>query len=213
MKIVVFGGSFHPPHLGHWQMMLELLRRKFSYHGEDILADEIWLLPVGQHSFGKSLSAKVQRLELLTLFLKDFQQAFPQYAARLRMESYEIDRGEMSYTADTLRALRQQYPEHQFFFLIGSDNLANFHLWSDREGQDFHHLLAEFPVLVYPRLGYPFVPLYENMWPLADFPSVEISSTEIRQRLARGEDCQQFVSPSVLRYSKQESLFLVEKGS
>lgn len=200
MKIILFGGSFNPPHLGHQQMVEAVLAAN--------LADEVWYLPVGIHDFGKHIAPAQDRLAMLELLLPEAGSAL---AKRVRIEDCELRRSGVSHSADTLDYLAARYPQHQFSFLMGSDNLAKFHLWQDRQGRDFHYLLSRYPVLVYPRTGFPFEPLYENMLALIDLPAVDISSTQVREAMQKNDasdtDLVQLLDQKIIKYIRERQLY------
>ena len=199
MKVMLFGGSFNPPHLGHQQMTTAVLKAQ--------LADQLWYLPVGIHDFAKPMVAAQHRYQMLKLVLP---QLGSQYFGRMRVEDCELRRSGVSHTADTLDYLSARYPQHQFSFLLGSDNLAKLHLWSDQKGRDFHYLLDHYQVFVYPRAGYPFKPFYPALIALTDLPEVEIASSTVRQLLLERTDFRQlteWLDPAVIDYIKQERLY------
>jgi len=190
MRIVLFGGAFDPPHLGHLQVAAGLVKAK--------LADEVWFVPVKIHSFAKNMTQSDHRLAMLKLVLP------PQ----TRVEMYELDQTEVNYTFNTLDALAEKYPEHDFSWVIGSDNLPKFHLWGDKTGRDFKQLLASYKFFVYPRHGFGFEPVYAGMMPLKDFPEVTVSSTQVRQLVAEKKSLAGFVSPAVANYIQANQLYL-----
>ncbi|MBD3250446.1 MAG: nicotinate (nicotinamide) nucleotide adenylyltransferase [Candidatus Pacebacteria bacterium] len=177
MKVTLFGGAFDPPHQGHLQVVQTILKRG--------LADEVWFVPTYRHSFDKKMSPVDQRLKMLELVL----------VPQTKIETCEIERKGESITYQTLQQLRQLYPEHQFSWLIGSDNLSSFSLW-----HDYQKMLQEFEFYVYPRAGYPLEPLYPGMTPLTEVEQVGISSTEIRQKLSLGERIDGLVPEPVRKY-------------
>jgi nicotinate-nucleotide adenylyltransferase len=190
MRIVLFGGAFDPPHLGHQQVAAGLL--------EANLADQVWFVPVKTHSFAKTMTAPEHRLKMLQLI----------QLANTKIETYELDQTEINYTFNTLDALAIKYPDHTFSWVIGSDNLAKFHLWGDRTGRNFQQLLNNYQFFVYPRHGFPFEPLYSGMIPLRDFPEVTVSSTQVRQMVAQGQSLTGFVAPLVANYIQTQGLYL-----
>lgn len=239
MKIIVFGGTFNPPHLGHALMVSQVLSQPipdvFSRSSSPCIgamesqpiatslptngsaeannlpltfADQVWLVPVGQHYFAKHYVSAQHRLLMLKSFVKDMNQQNPALVDKIHINTYEIDRPVMSHTADTMDFFVKQYPQHQFAFLLGCDNLAQFHLWKDSQERDFHYLLKNHPILVYPRSGAPFQPLYENMIPLRNFPQMNVSSTQLRQEIASGGNFQPFLSPGVLLYITNNQLYI-----
>lgn len=186
MNIALFGGAFDPPHLGHSQVVSSLLKNK--------IADEVWYLPVKNHSFGKQMSPIQQRLEMLELVVKKQSQ--------VRIELYETRQTGVNYTYATMLALSEEYPEHSFSFVIGSDNLAGFHLWLEK-----HPELLSLPFFVYPREGFAFQPLYKNMTALEGMETVTVSSTLIRERLEQGKPISGLVDPEVERYIDKHHLY------
>lgn len=189
MKICLFGGAFDPPHLGHQTVAAELIKRTF--------ADEVWFVPTKIHSFGKLMTAADKRVAMLSLI------QLPQ----TRIETFELEQTGVSYTFTTLEAMAKKYPEHHFSWVIGSDNLAQFHQWGDGSGREYSQLLAAFPFYVYPRQGFPFQPLYPGMTALRDLPEITVSSTEVRRRVAANQNLAGIVSPAVANYINSHQLY------
>ncbi|HYD34683.1 MAG TPA: nicotinate (nicotinamide) nucleotide adenylyltransferase [Vitreimonas sp.] len=192
MQIVLFGGSFDPPHLGHFQVTEQLLDQK--------VADEVWYVPVKQHHFGKQMNAVEHRLAMLDEVVAAHQEQWPE---QVKIEPYELQQEGINYTYDTLEFVSQRSPEHTFSFVIGSDNLAGFHRWLA-----VHEMLLKYRFYVYPREGFPMEPLYENMVPLNTFPSVRVSSTEIRERLSSFQSISELVLPAVDQYIRDHQLYV-----
>lgn len=191
MKIILFGGAFDPPHLGHQFIVKNILDLK--------LADEVWYVPAKTHPFAKKLTVDEHRLAMLEFLVADDQ--------RTKIETYELDKDGVSYSHETLDALAQKYPEHEFAWLIGSDNLAKFHLWGDSRGRDFKAMLAKYHFYVYPRKGHPFSPLYDNMVPLENMKEIEVSSTLVREMIKHHQDISKLVKDEVVQYIKKNNLY------
>jgi len=199
MRVMLFGGSFNPPHLGHQQMAESVL--------DAALTDQLWYLPVGKHDFAKEVVSAEQRLEMLDLILPKIGEPF---FGQMKIEDCEIRYFETSYTATTLDYLSARYPEHQFSFLMGSDNLAKFHLWYDQLGRDYQYLLDHYPIYVYPRVNFPLKPLYKNMIPLSHLKAVAVSSTQVRKALSRGDkqvDLKQLLDQRIINYIRKQHLY------
>jgi nicotinate-nucleotide adenylyltransferase len=199
MKVMLFGGSFNPPHLGHQQMVKSVL--------EMGLVDQIWYLPVGKHDFDKNVVAADRRLEMLELILP---KAGEEFFNQIKIEDCEIRYFQTSYTATTLDYLSARYPQHQFSFLMGSDNLAKFHLWYDQLGRDYQYLLDNYPTYIYPRVGFPLEPLYKNMIPLSQLEAVAVSSTQVREALANGgkeADLVKLLDQKIIKYIAKHNLY------
>jgi nicotinate-nucleotide adenylyltransferase len=199
MRVEVFGGSFNPPHLGHQQMTSSILKNE--------IADEVWYLPVALHDFGKEVIDPALRCAMLNLILPTKDEPFFE---QVRVENCELRRGGVSYSAETLDYLSSRYPQHQFSFLIGSDNLAKFHLWDDQKGRNFNYLIDNYSVHVYPRSGHPFAPFYPNLVSLEGLPEVDVSSTQVRAALAAGVDNErlaELLDPKIINYIRERGLY------
>lgn len=191
MKIVLFGGAFDPPHLGHQYITQSLLDHK--------IADEVWYVPSKDHPFSKKMTSVTHRLAMLELIVED--------NPHIKIEKFELEKEGIGYSFETLEALSEKYPQHEFSWVIGSDNLAKFHLWHDGKGRDFQELLKNFRFYVYPRKGYAFEPLYENMVPLHHVHEVEVSSTDVRMAVSEGIMYSQWVVPAVKEYIEAHNLY------
>ncbi len=170
MRIAVLGGSFNPPHVGHALICAWL-------HWTD-QCDEVWLLPVHVHAFGKEVEPFERRASWCRAMAS-------QIGGFVRVCEVESEREETSYTADTLDLLSERHPEARFRLVVGADALPTFHKW-----HRFEELQSQYDPLVVGRPGYPPVP------GMPTFP--EISSTDIRARIARGEDVSTLVPSSVM---------------
>jgi nicotinate-nucleotide adenylyltransferase len=199
MKILLFGGTFNPPHLGHQLMAEQALSQALAGN----VFDQLWLLPVGQHSFAKQFVSQQDRVAMLSLMIASIVQKNPLLKNKIFIEKYELERDEESQTFTTLEALARQYPQHQFSFLIGADNLAKFHLW-----HDYQLMLSRYPFYVYPRTDYAFQPLYQGMIALEGFPEMQVSSTQVRAALTNRNNLDNLLDAQVIAYIKEKKLFV-----
>jgi len=183
MKIILFGGAFDPPHRGHQQVVKNILQKK--------IADELWYVPVGTHDFQKEMSSAEHRVAMLKLILQD----------NTRIEDCEINRPGVDHTYDTLNELSDLYPEHEFSFLIGSDNLEKFHLWGSYE-----KMLKRYKFYVYPRKNFP-MKLLNNMIALKNFSEIDVSSTQIRSLVENGKSVEELVGLEMAEYIKKNNLY------
>lgn len=184
MNIAVFGGAFDPPHVGHFQVV--------SYLDQQSFFDEIWLVPTKHHAFSKHLTADHHRVAMLQAYCTD----------KVKIDTFELSQSGTSYTYKTLKHFAETYPQHTFSFVIGSDNVTQFHTWDKHD-----ELLEHFPVVVYPRENYPITQLPHGMKKLQDAPTIAVSSTQIKEKLSRGESIAGLVLPSVLSYIQQHELY------
>lgn len=200
MKIIVFGGTFSPPHLGHQLMVEQVLSTTLD---KNVVFDQLWLLPVGQHSFVKQFVDRKHRLVMLDLMKQSIYEQNPNLFGKIITENYELERDEESQTFNTLEALAKKHPEHQFSFLIGSDNLEKFHLW-----HDYELMLSKYPFYVYPRANFALKPLYEGMIALDGFPKMQVSSTQVREAFVNKTSPSNLLDDKVIKYIKENKLFV-----
>ncbi len=189
MHIALFGASFDPPHTAHKVIAEQLLDQQ--------LADQVWLVPVKQHPFGKVMSLAKHRLEMVKLMMVAMGRP-----DTVLINEYELMKDTPSYSFNTLQAMTQKFPEHTFSWVIGSDNLAHFPEWSEAE-----KLLSLFTVYVYPRKGFSTDHLLPGMRLITDVKEVEISSTSIRDMVKMGKDITGLVEPQVAQYIKENELY------
>src|SRR5215207_746315 len=97
MKIALFGGSFDPPHFGHFQIALHILEEK--------IADEVWFIPAKKHPFGKEMLKDTYRAVMLKELLEDSSpilEAKRISSSKMKVEKYELEHPEVSYSFNTL---------------------------------------------------------------------------------------------------------------
>ena len=172
MQIALYFGSFNPIHFGHIALAQYVLRKGGF--------DEVWLMlsPNNPLKEKNCLWDENLRLSLAQQALKD--------EPHIRVSNFEFSLPRPSYTIDTLTALSRTYPPHRFSLIIGSDNMALFNRW-----KNYRQILDNYPVIVYPRKGDDLNALqqqYPQMQILKEAPLLDISSTEIRQRIKENKD-------------------------
>jgi nicotinate-nucleotide adenylyltransferase len=201
-RLAVFGGSFDPVHNGHLSLAQAVV--------DAGLADEVLFIPARRppHKHGRDLSDGRHRVEMIRLTL-DTHPAFS-------VSDIEMERGEgFSYTFDTLSVLRQVFPDHDLFFLMGMDSLRELHGWH-KAGE----LVQHFEFIVYPRPGVSCPSLAElsdrfgsrNGRRLLDaakagLPPFAFSATEVREACARGADLSRYCPDVVCRYIAAHGLY------
>jgi len=134
IRIGLLGGSFNPAHRGH---------RRLSLHAMRVLAlDELWWLV----SPGNPLKEQADDMAPLQARIQSAREAAR--GLPIRVTAIERELG-TRYTIDALRALKRRYPVPRFVWLMGTDNLAQFHRW-----RDWRRIAATVPIAVVPRPGY-----------------------------------------------------------
>ncbi|MBQ9651848.1 MAG: nicotinate-nucleotide adenylyltransferase [Prevotella sp.] len=189
MLIGLFGGSFNPVHKGHVSLARNLLAREHL--------DEVWFMVSPQNPLKKQtdLADDNDRLNMVRLALENEK--------GLKACDYEFHLSRPSFTWNTLEALRRDYPGDEFVLLIGADNWCNIDRWARYE-----EIISNYRIIVYPRDGYPVdttqLPTTVRM---VDTPLYNVSSTEIRQRLAAGKSVTRLIDKSVASYITRNRLY------
>lgn len=183
MRIALLGGSFNPPHVGH----LMIARQVLDFTD----AEEIWFLPNYGQAPPKPVASAQDRLAMTKLL----------DLPKTRVSTTEIDNKLGGETVDILPFLPK---DHQFSFIMGSDQLPTFHLWKDWE-----KLLKILPFWIFPRYGFPNEPLHEGMKVISHELLVgsNLSSTKIRDRVRLRLPITQFVPPAIANYITQHELY------
>lgn len=191
MRIGIFGGSFDPIHTGH-----AIIAQHIISNGA---VDRLWFMvsPVNPLKAGKQRQvADTDRLRMVEMVSRPMD--------GVETSAFEFTMPKPSYTIDTLNALQEKFPDDEFYLVIGGDNWELFNKWRNSE-----EILAKYHILIYPRLGYEVVipaELQERV-KLVDAPIIELSSTEIRERLANGLSARYYVPDEVLAYIERKNLY------
>ncbi len=200
MKIGIYGGTFSPPHNGHVNAA-----RMFAA-AESL--DKLLIIPtfIPPHKTETSAVPAEERLEMCRLAFTD---------DNFDVSDIEVRRKGKSYTFDTLTELKEMYRSDDFYLLCGTDMLLSFEKW-----YRFAAILSMCTVVCMRReenaetgvkLAEKIVELKEQCAAdvrLIDAPPLEVSSTEIREKLSRGENVNDLLPTDVYRYIKEKGLYL-----
>lgn len=191
LKIGFLGGTFDPVHFGHLIAAQDAL--------EQHRLDRLFLVPAAQAPLKPNdvVSSVEDRLAMLRHAVE--------LDPRLEISELELRRGGMSYTIDSVRQFRTQFPGDELYWIIGGDQLPKLHLWKD---------IAELAGLIdfiylerpgHPAKASPDVPglrLHR-----CDGHLIEISSSELRQRARRGLTLHYFCPLKVIAYIEEKKLY------
>lgn len=179
-SIAVYGGSFDPPHVGHFLVA--------SWVASSTGIDEVLIVPTAHHSLGKEASAshahRVAMCELLA-----------ERVPGTRVSAVEIDLPSPSRTLPLLHAIHAAHPDSHLRLVVGADIAGETHRW-----HRWDEVVRMAPPIWVGRAGYPHPP-----GAVIDFPNV--SSTEIRQRLALGKSVEGLVPDAVRDYIELHGLY------
>lgn len=187
-RIGILGGTFNPPHMGHLLMVEQV--------GNQLELDEIWFMPTAKppHAPGKKTIAAQHRLQMVQKAI-DGNPLF-------KLQPYEVNKGGINYTVDTMRHFIEEYPLSDFYFIIGGDSVNDLSTW--REIDELNQLVQFVGVR---RLGSrPYDTPYSVIW--VDSPLVDLSSTEIRLRVYLEQSIRYQVPLAVEEYIMKHRLYM-----
>ena len=190
MRLGILGGSFDPPHVGH------LLAANDACAHLDL--DQLVFIPAGSQPLktGNTVATGAQRLAMVRAMV----QGDPKY----RVSSLEVDRTGLSFTVDTLRHFASEFPAAERFLLVGADVLSSFSQW--REPAEVARL-AHLVVMV--RDGSAAEPEQVARLVSQRIPTrrVDVSSSEIRERVRLGQSIRGFVTDDVAALIARDGLY------
>lgn len=188
--IGILGGSFNPVHIGH------IILADFIVQRTNI--SQVWLMlsPLNPLKANpEELISDSHRLEMLRIATKGNPRLLPC--------DIELSMPQPSYSINSLNRLQELHPDKQFSLIIGSDNWLMFDRW-----RSYEEIIKNFSPIVYPRPGYNIGihTLPQNVT-LVNAPTLDISSTFIRDSIAMGFDMQNFLPKGVAEYINQNGLY------
>ncbi|MDD6620082.1 MAG: nicotinate (nicotinamide) nucleotide adenylyltransferase [Eubacteriales bacterium] len=201
IKTGIFGGAFNPIHNGHLNLAKKYL--------EVLNLDRIIFIPTAlpPHKTDRFLASKEDRFNMLELAISDCD--------RLEISDIEFQRQGKSYTYDTLRLLREKYPNDDFYLIIGADQFLTFNLWyryrdildiasictAARENGNQREKIIDF--------SNKLDGLDKNRFHLLNSDAVEVSSSQVREKIKKGEDVSSLIPEKVYNYIVEKGLYSV----
>jgi len=209
VRLGIFGGTFDPPHVGHLLAASDAI--------EQLSLDRLVFVPAAVQPLKASrvTASGADRLAMVRLMAGD--------DSRLETDSVELDRDGLSYTVDTLREFARRYPSAERYFLVGADVLSSFAQWRDP------NLVLELATLAVltrradsegtstsgaPRAGgaprtaeNELDPELARRSTVVPTRRIDVSSTEIRERVRTGRSIHGFVTDAVAGYISSHGLY------
>lgn len=188
--IVIFGGSFNPPTIAHYQIAKHILTQLNCQH--------FFFLPVGDYYPKKGLISSVHRVAMLKLMCQELKRA--------SVSTIEVEANHVLTTFETLTQLQMKFPQETLAFVIGADNLEDLPNWGE-----YKQLIQNFKLIVFRRADINVDAIiktqfkaFENQFIILDsFEKMDVSSTKYRENL----DCSDLVLDSVNQYVKKHQLY------
>lgn len=170
-NIAIFGGTFNPFHIGHYQMLEAICKLKFI--------DKVFVMPdkIPPHKKFDDVVADVHRQNMCSIVCEDFDKA--------RLCLVEFEREGKSYTVDTIKLLKEKYPDDNFYFVIGGDMLSSLDTW-----YDWQELIKTVSFIAFNREGLlDFDSAYNRLTDfgaditVVDTKITDVASTELRKKI------------------------------
>lgn len=196
-RLGIFGGTFDPPHIGH----LILAAEARDQLGLDCT---VWVLtPDPPHKRGQEITPLSHRLSMVQLSIEDDE--------TFLLSHVDIDRPGPHYMVDSVRLLRQQYPDKELIFLMGGDSLQNLPEW--HKADEFLSAVDGIGVMRRPGDEIDLRGLVKRLPTLLEkvnfvtAPLLEISAQQIRNRAGESRAFRYYLLPKVYRYIQTNQLY------
>ena len=197
-KIGILGGTFDPFHKGHFMLA------KTAYEQFDL--DEVWIMPNGNppHKRDTEQTDFEIRCEMVQLAIHDFP-----YMKLCKVEGSEEC---YHYTYQTLGKFHEQYPDIDFYFIIGADSLKDFPTWREpgKIAACCTLLVAcrdEAGILELRSKAAEIEELYDGSVLIMNSPKVDAASSEIREMVSEGKDISPYVDSKICDYIQKQKLY------
>ena len=197
MRIGIFGGTFDPPHIGHL-ILADEARVQLNL-------EKVWwvLTPIPPHKLDLEITPITDRLEMVKTALMDQD--------RFEVSYIDINRLPPYYALETMQLLKEQYPSHRFVYLVGGDSLMDFPTW--HRPVELVHACDEIGVMCRPGFDVDLHKLEQEVPGLVEkvriihTPLLEISSSQIRQRIGNGLPFRYYLPEGVYRIILESGLY------
>jgi nicotinate-nucleotide adenylyltransferase len=193
MKVGIMGGTFDPIHMGH------MIAAESAKDGLQL--DEVWFMPTHQppHKEQGPKASPGQRWDMVCRSIEG--------CAYFRAVDMELKRKGISYTFDTVLQLKNEYPDHDFYYIIGADMVQYLPHW-----QKIDEILEVISFIGLDRAGFEIeweqiAPAIRRKVSMVTMPDIGISSTKIRSRRAAGQSIRYLIQEEVYHYIEVNHLY------
>ena len=203
MRIGIFGGTFNPPHKGHVRIVEKM--------AQEMNLDKVLIIPNKKptHKRCDDLADNQHRLEMCKMAFNG-----PLY----EVSSIEMDRESDSYTIYTLNELAEKYPDDEFFLIIGSDMFLIFNKWYKHKellerctlcvaSRDNDDTIKQLRAYAFDKLGIYIKELDGKHIHISPMSAYEVSSSDIRARIAEGKSIYGMTEPEIIEYMEKNKLY------
>ena len=187
MKLILFGGSFDPPHCGHLKIIEDCIKE----------CEKLILMPCANSPLKKNppIAESKHRVKMLKLLTQELK--YP-----IQIDDWEINQSYPNYTYLTVQHLQSEHPNSSISLVIGADQLQQFQKW-----KNYQEILDSVQIIGFNRKKYNVTPLIDmNLTWIKDF-EMDISSTEIRREIASGVPKGRELPDTVWNYIKKYNLY------
>jgi nicotinate-nucleotide adenylyltransferase len=195
-RLGIFGGTFDPPHVGHLVTAVNVRHELDLDRVLLVVNDQPW-----QKLGTRDITPAADRYAMVEAAVGSVE--------GLEASRIEIDRGGMSYTADTLHSLVDEQPDRELFVILGSDAAGALPTW---ERADEVRSLATIVVVERPGTRKTEPPAGWS-WVGVEVPRLEVSSTDLRARVADGRPLDYLLTPDVIAAVERRGLYQARVGS
>ena len=191
-RVGLFGGTFNPLHNAHLEVARTALNQ---YELSSIVFVPNGIPPHKEQVLGGDKEARYEMVRLVVESIPEFD-----------VSRIEVDREGPSYTIDTIRALKEDYPQG-ICFIVGADRLLKLDTWKEP-----HELLRSVPFVIAPRSGvsldvFDVSPFREAVIVPLEMEDVDLSSSALRERIRCGESIREWVPRQVAEYIEEHKLY------
>jgi len=187
-RMGILGGTFDPPHLGHIALAESAI--------VELSLNKVLFIParIPPHKSSISVTPESNRFEMLSLAVSEYP--------NFDITDMEFKRSGKSYTYETVLELKKLYPENELFFIIGADNILEMESWYKPDG-----LISMINFAAANRPGFDPSGKFKDKVKMFEMKPYDLSSTEIRAKIASGDDVAGFLHPAVNDYINKHRLY------